>query len=114
MEQNDLFSEEAKRDAALLTLEQWRKRWLVKIRREMRVLYLTRERQYGPGAFVTGDDARKYFEQLPNVPMDMSRNFLGAVFKNGDWKTDGRTIKSKTVGGHANRLFKWRYVGDLE
>ena len=62
---------------------------------------------------VSADDARAYFEALPNVPGPdtLSRNFLGATFKERGWVCTGRMIHSATKGGHANRIFVWHWEG---
>lgn len=95
------------KDSALLTMEQKRKGWLTDVRDAMRRLAVHRCTHHGAGYYaVTPDDARTWFEgQKP--PKDMSRNFLGAVFRTSDWVCVG-TYKSGTKGSHGNELKKYR------
>lgn len=108
----DLFDqrhpEERKRDEILAILAELRRGYLETIRAYVESLYWQRRRLYGDRAYVTADDARKHFEGLPDIPPpdEMSRNFLGCVFKGGGWEAVG-FYKSKTEGSHANRVFRW-------
>jgi len=96
--------ERAERDRVLAHLARLRKDYLTQIRTHLKRL----DRP------VTADDARAYFEALPNVPGPdtLSRNFLGATFKERGWVCTGRMIHSATKGGHANRIFVWHWEGD--
>lgn len=102
----DLFSpvdEVAERDAILRHLAWLRRDYLAQIRHHLK----------GLGRPVTADDARAYFESLPNVPgpEQLSRNFLGATFKEPGWVCTGQSVLSRTKGGHANRILVWRWEG---
>ncbi len=117
----DLFDqrhpEERERDEVLARLARIRRGFLRTIRAHVERLYWERWRALGERAYVTADDARKYFEGLPDVPPadEMSRNFLGCVFKGEGWEAAG-FYKSRTKGSHANRVFRWVRIsgGDLD
>lgn len=96
--------EAEERDRVLRHLAWLRKDYLAQIRTHLKRL----DRP------VTADDARAYFEQLPNVPGPdtISRNFLGATFKGPGWVATGDMVLSTTKGRHANRIFVWRWEGD--
>ena len=91
--------EEAARDRALEAMEasELRAHYLEIIRREMK-------RRGEAGLRCTPDYARVFFESLdPPPPELLSRNFLGCVFRSGEWQVVG-TYQSSTPGSHANRL----------
>ncbi len=77
--------------------EPLRAHYLELVRREMR-------RRGAGGGGVTPDMARKYFESLdPPPPEQLSRNFLGCVFRGREWQAVG-TYPSETPGSHGNLL----------
>lgn len=92
--------------AAMDTLELTRKDWLEDIRAWMRLRANQLLVAMGPTYFVTPDDARAWFE-AQSPPDDMSRNFLGAVFRGSDWIVVGR-YQSGTRGSNGNELRKYR------
>jgi hypothetical protein len=98
------------RDRVLERLAEARADYLNQIRWYVAMLYSARLPLHGDDAYVTSDDARTFFENMPDVPPPdvLSRNFLGAVFKTAEWETDGTTVMSVTPGRHANRVFRWR------
>lgn len=115
-------AEVAERDHALASLEERRGAYLKLIRAAMGRLYGERVYavRHGIGwwdrdgsaeavAWVSADDARRYFEAL-NPPAELSRNFLGQVFREAGWVAlPGRRILSTTPGSHANELKCWAF-----
>ena len=107
------LTEQQKKDQVMDTFEHKRKEWLTIIRLAMRKTWIERRDKYGPDAYVTADDAREFFEAIPDVPgpKRLSRIFLGAVFMPKCWKWTGNWHKSETEGSHGNPLKCWRYIG---
>lgn len=86
--------------------------YLRMVRARMRAIYRSRVGAYGadhPRACVRPDDARAYFETL-NPPAGMSRNFLGAVFREPGWTVVGE-YRSGTDRSHGNKLNEYRWTG---
>lgn len=85
----------------------WLRRALVKV-------YRFNLEAYGPeSAPVTADDARRLLPRCP-YPVPECKNFLGSLFKDGNWRAVGfMDHKSQTPGSHGNRLMRWVYTGDL-
>lgn len=97
-------SHEAEIGAAIVDeLAELRAEYLEHIRIEMVRLY--RDRRYSDVTpYVSGDDARRYFESLdPPSPEELSRNFLAGVWREKRWIRVG-WIKSTTEGSHGNRI----------
>lgn len=108
-----LNPEEVVRDQVLDQMEESELRayYLELIRERMRERWQWLSTVSPGEAFVTPDDARIYFERLcPPPPGELSRNFLGCVFRGEEWEFAG-TYKSRTSGSHANRLNRYRYIG---
>lgn len=86
------------------------------IRGELRSLYVRRVRVSGPAAFCSSDDSREILEALNDLPppSEMSRSFLGKVFLDSEWWSDGTFVKSKQKGNHARLHRKWRRRGFYE
>lgn len=105
--------EAAERDKVLERLARLRRVWLKQVREALVLLYRHRVRTTGALPYVTANDAREIFEQLPDVPLqsDMSRSFLGAVFRTAEWQAESGLDESTVAGSHARRVFRWRYVG---
>lgn len=106
------------RDEVLGRLESLRASYVVRIRADLEALYHTRRRRArqageNPDAvYVTSTDARELFEHIPNVPPpeELSRNFLGAVFRGDDWEAIG--VEPSTTPGRRGALIRrWRYRG---
>lgn len=98
---------------AELASDPMRASYLRVIRDRMRMIYRTRVRAYGADsqrAVVRPDDAREIFERECNAPADMSRNFLGAVFRERGWVRVGE-YRSETKGSHGNDLNEYRWKG---
>lgn len=111
--------EQRLRDRQLDRFEALRTRYLEQIRFEMFLLHESRRSTIGfHGAWlspagretqpwVSADDARAYFETL-GAPPELSRNFLGQVFRRGGWTAlVGRRVASTTAGSHRNELKLW-------
>lgn len=66
-------------------------------------------------AYVTADDARRLIEdaldtgELKQRPECM--NFMGSVFKGGEWEFTGKRVRSRTAGSHGNELRCWKWIG---
>lgn len=116
-----LFGQEPEldaRDRVLDVLEEKRRNYVTRLRRELTVLYLRRRTlaiQAGenPDAvYVTSTDARALFESWPGIPSpdDLSRNFLGSTFRGADWEACG-SEESKTPGRKGALIRRWKYVG---
>ncbi len=116
----DLFdapkSEPAKAADILDRMASERREWLRKIRAALAYLYLLREAKWGvvQAAYVTADDAQRLARTRPELalPAGASPNLFGAVFRTRAWVLIDRDHVSTTNGSHANRLGRWRYVGD--
>jgi len=103
--------EKGERAVCELGSEPQRAGYLEAIREKMRRLYQMRVDLHGEhGAWVTADDAREFLELILRPPPAMSRNFLGATFKEPGWEVVG-SYHSSTRGSHGNRLLKWKWVG---
>lgn len=92
-------------------------RILDRLRDRMRRLYkIRRLTPMGGEAYVTADDARieldAAIERGEFERPQGKLNFLGSLFKAPGWETEGGFIKSRTSGSHANRILKWRWIGD--
>lgn len=81
-------------------------------------LYSQRRAKQGADAFVTADDARIILDSDPKYPppTQMNRNFMGQLFMSKtvgkrDWEWNGKYVKSRTPGSHANPVKCWQYVG---
>lgn len=84
-----------------------RAHYLRLIRKEMR-------RRALRGVRVNPDHARTYFESLnPPGPEELSRNFLGCVFRGKEWVWAG-TYRSQTTGSHGNRLNEYEIRGGTQ
>ena len=112
--QTSLF-ELTERDRILDNLEERRAEWVTKLRELMRNLYSARLVVRGwpaPDVYVTTDDARKLFESW-DVPSadEVSRNFMGALFRGEKgWKAVG-FVNSTVAGSHGNLIRKWQWRG---
>lgn len=103
-------SEIAKRDAVLASHEDNYRDVLRSLRVDMEILYRQRFHAQGHAACVTADDARQIlatheaFEGMTFASM----NWLGQLFRDGNWEQTGQTIRSQTPGSHGNVLPCWR------
>lgn len=83
--------------------------YLELIREKMRRVYRLRVDLHGEhGAWVTPDDARRFFESL-NPPAGISRNFLAGVWREPGWQIVG-IYHSATKNSHGNKLNRYRWA----
>ena len=94
-----------RRDRILSILAATRKMLLERLRAEMKALYLS-----NGGEPVTADDARKLLDSWPDIPPpeELNRNFMGALFRNGDWLPVDVNHQSRTKGSNARRIVRWQ------
>lgn len=104
-------TELAKGHAVLDDLAELRAEYLEQVRAEMRRLWHSRLMSLPEErCTVSADDARAAFERLgPPPPEELSRSFLGGVFRTPEWEAVGMT-NSTTPGSHGNliRVYRWR------
>lgn len=100
-----------KRDAALAHHEVNYREVLAWLRLDMREMYQSLQDQLGDAAYVTADDAREELRMSYSPYRDThfpSMNFMGQLFRNGEWEKTGQYIKSRTPGNKGNELPCWR------
>ena len=116
----DLYShletEEEKRDVGMALAADSSRELLNWLRVQMVRLYrVSKLVEQHEEPFVTADDARKILAEAieaGTVARPKCMNFLGSLFKAPGWVPAGGFIKSKTPGSHANRLVKWKFIGE--
>lgn len=91
--------------------EELRQAYLKALRKEMHDLWMRRARDPDvDDPTVCADDAREVFESWdPPSPDRLNRNFLGQLFRDGNWRKVGHT-RSRTDGSHGNLIAEWEPV----
>jgi hypothetical protein len=61
--------------------------------------------------FVTADDVQRLLIDR-GYPESSLGNAAGSVFRGGQWKWNGDTVKSTRVASHGRLIRVWEYVGN--
>lgn len=96
---------------ANMEMEELRSAYLKALRSEMHDLWQRRARDPAvEEPTVCADDARRIFESWDPPSSDrLDRNFLGQLFRTGNWRKVGYT-RSRTDGSHGNLIAEWEPV----
>lgn len=111
-EAEQLTLELARREDILAAHAAKRREWLRRLQGDLRACLADRVQRYPRDSqmwVVSGNDARRIFEQYEDAPgPEVSRSFLGAVFRRPGWVRAGHTL-STGVGHHACEIktYKW-------
>lgn len=60
--------------------------------------------------FVTADDVQLMIANR-GISTHAMGNAMGGIFKDGNWRSTGRYVKSVRTHAHANRILVWEYIG---
>jgi len=79
------------------------------IRDAMAMLYRHRLIERGfEGAYVSGNDVRRWLERSPEYDAEGSANWRAAVFASKEWAWTGQMVESTAPGGHRTKLQTYR------